>query len=81
MKYTAVIQFPEYLAESTGQDSYCTTVDALDPTDAVRQALLRVRDTHTDELQDMDDLFLSALFEGEHPDLSDLVNWKSIYNE
>lgn len=69
MKYTVILLYPDYMSEIYGQETYCDSVEAADPAQAVALARDEVKRIYPEELQDPEDMFLLALFEGAHPDI------------
>jgi len=66
--YTVILLWPDYVASSFGQETYMTSVDAVDPECAVVTAQEEAMDSD-DNINDKDDLFVIAVIEGEHNDV------------
>lgn len=72
MKYSVLLLYPDYAAESYGQDTFYDLVEADTPSEAVAKARRNVIESNPEmDIEHPGDFFLLLLVEGHHMALSD----------
>ncbi len=69
MKYTVLLLYPDYMAETFGQETYMTTVTADNVTQAKRLAQEEV--AAENKAENPDDFLVLCVLAGEHDDIKD----------
>ena len=69
MKYTVLLLYPDYMAETFGQETYMTTVTADNVTQAKRLAQEEV--AAENKAENPADFFVLCVLTGEHDDIKD----------
>lgn len=69
-KWTVILLYPDYAAETYGHDTFMTSVEAEDPEGAVREARDEACDALEERPDNPEDFFVVAVIEGEHEDIN-----------
>lgn len=71
--YTVILIYPDYMSENYGSEFYGTHVCAFDPEGAVLAARREMSNGRPDELNNLTDAALVAIFAGWHDDLTQIA--------